>query len=232
MQHLDISKLKSAMIDAAILRAERTMQGDDVPVVVHSEYRAKWEYTLRVLRIREHRKKRNTRILAFIIAAAIMALAGCAWIYRERIADFWVTTFDKYSKLEPCVAEEEYPQTIETVYIPTYLPEGYELVYKEIDELKAHFVWKSSDSYLVFTQTVIPKNTNVLDSETGKYDVKEYSGLVVFHSFCQNEQIFTWLNEYKFRLGFTNEISDEEVKKIIENISKNEEKRNRFDFIN
>lgn len=225
MQHLDTSKLKSAMIDAAILRAERTMQGDDVPVVVHSEYRAKWEYTLRVLRIREHRKKRNTRILAFIIAAVVAALAGCAWTYREKIADFWVTAFDRYDKLEIDDIGEDFPRTIEEVYIPTYVPEGYEQVYYQKDSLKIWSKWEKDGNYLIYMQSIISGNYNVLDSEKGEYVSKQLGDKIVFCHFYNGRQIVIWIKGYEFRFASSKEIIDEEMIKIINSVQKFEENR-------
>ena len=228
MQHLDISKLKSAMIDAAILRAERTMRDDQEPVVVHSLYRERWERTVRELQVRRLRKKRKTRVLAFIIAAVVAALAGCAWTYREKIADFWVTAFERYDKLEVGETGEELPGTIEEVYIPTYVPEGYELEYQQINVFNVHMLWKHGDDYMIYTQTVIFKNKNaenqnVLDNEAGEHIVKQLDNYTVFCYFCDDKQRYIWINKYKFCLTSSKEIPDEELKKIIENIQKSEE---------
>jgi hypothetical protein len=224
MQYLDTSKLKSAMIDAAILRAERTMRDDDALVMVHPEYRAKWEYTLRELRFREHRQKRNTRILAFIIAAAIMALAGCAWTYREKIADFWVTAFDKYDKLEIDDIGEDFPRTIEEVYIPTYVPEGYELEYEQIDLFKVQMKWKNNGDYIMYTQTLKPKSRAVLDSEVGEYIIKQWDDYTIFCYSSVDRRSYIWLGRYRFCLFSSKGISDKEFEKIIENIFVYEEK--------
>lgn len=223
MQHLDSRKLKRAMIDAAIMRAEQTMQGDHEPVVVHPLYREKWENSVRELRLRRLREKRKTRVLAFIIAAVIMALAGCAWRYREKIADFWVTAFDKYSMLELSNINEEPPKVIEEVYFPTYILEGYEMVYCQVDSFKVRAKWEKDGNYLIYTQTLIPENKNVLDNEMGKYVAKRLDGQVVFCHFHNSQQIFIWADKYKYRLGSSEEIADEELKKIIENIRKSEE---------
>ena len=223
MQCLDTSKLKRAMIDAAILRAERTMQGDLEPVVVHPLYREKWEHTVRELQVRRLRQKRKTRVLAFIIAAVVAALAGCAWTYREKIADFWVTAFDKYDKLELVAAEDEPPRTLEEIYLPTYVPEGYELVYQQIDIFKARMLWRNNNDYLMYTQTVISGNDNMLDNEIGECVAMQWGDQNVFHRFYDNQQVYIWVNEYKFRLISLKEISDEELLKIFKNIQKVEE---------
>lgn len=224
MQHLDTRKLKSAMIDAAIMRAERTMKDDQEPVVVHPLYRERWERTVRELQVRRLRKKRKTRVLAFIIAVVVAALAGCAWTYREKIADFWVTAFDKYDKLEIDDIGEDFPRTIEEVYIPTYVPEGYELEYEQMDSLKVHMIWKNNSDYIIYTQTLIPKNRNVFDNEVGEYTVMHYGDQTVFRRLRNNRQIYIWVNEYKFRLAFSEGLADEKILKIIKNIQENEEK--------
>ena len=228
MQDLDTSKLKRAMIDVAIMRAEQTMQGDHEPVVVHPLYREKWENSVRELRLRRLREKRKTRVLAFIIAAVIMALAGCAWRYREKIADFWVTAFDKYDKLELANVEEEFPRTLEEVYLPTYVPEGYELVDQQIDLLKVCMIWKCNNNYLTYTQTVISEsknvgNPNVIDNEIGYYRTETLDGNVVFCYLCDDKQFYIWFDEYKFCLISSNEVIDENLRKIIKKIQKSEE---------
>lgn len=220
MRHLDSQKLKSAMIDAAILRAERTMKDDQEPVVVHPLYRERWERTVRELQVRRLRKKRKTRVLAFIIAAVVAALAGCAWTYREKIADFWVTAFDRYDKLEIDDIGEDFPRTIDEVYIPTYVPEGYELEYEQIDLFKVHMLWKNNDDYLMYTQTTIYGNDNMLDNEMGKYVPLKQNGQIVFYRSCNDQQIFIWTNEYKFRLISSKEILVEDLLKFFENIRK------------
>ena len=237
MQHLDSRKLKSAMIDAAILRAERTMKDDQEPVVVHPLYREKWENSVRELRLRRLREKRKTRVLAFIIAAVVAALAGCAWTYREKIADFWVTAFDRYDKLEIDDIGADFPRTIEEVYIPTYVPEGYELEYYLIDTFKARIKWKKGEEYLIYTQVgVSPSKSseiyNMLDNETGKRTIIQWDDNIVFcHSFNGNSY-YVWIDKYKFCLISSGKISDEEIKKIIENIQKYEENPSEKDFNN
>lgn len=228
MQHLDSRKLKRAMIDAAIMRAEQTMQGDHEPVVVHPLYREKWENSVRELRLRRLREKRKTRVLAFIIAAVIMALAGCAWRYREKIADFWVTAFDKYSMLELSNINEEPPKVIEEVYFPTYVLEGYEMVYCQVDSFKVRAKWEKDGDYLIYSQAVISKNINTdnknaLDNEVGGYQIKNLDKYFVFCYFCDDKQRYIWMDEYEFCLTSSKEISDEELKRIIENIRKSEE---------
>ena len=228
MQHLDSRKLKSAMIDAAILRAERTMKDDQEPVVVHPLYRERWERTVRELQARRLRKKRKTRVLAFIIAAAIMALAGCAWIYRERIADFWVTAYEKYCTLESSDVDQESPKAIEEVYLPTYILDGYEMVYCQVDLFKIRAKWVDGGDYLIYTQTVISEkknteNQNVLDNEIGEYAIKRWEDYTVFCHLHGDQYIFVWTNEYKYCLGSSKEIADDELKKKIENIQKSEE---------
>lgn len=236
MQHLDSRKLKSAMIDAAILRAERTMKDDQEPVVVHPLYRERWERTVRELQVRRLRKKRKTRVLAFIIAAVVAALAGCAWTYREKIADFWVTAFDKYDKLEIDDIGEDFPRTIEEVYIPTYVPEGYELEYEQIGVFQVNMTWKNNDDYIIYSQTVLSKSENVgnpkiLDNEVGEYKSKKWNDCIVFYYFHDERQYYVWTDKYKFYLIFSKEISDNNFEKIIKNIEKNEEKAPREDFI-
>lgn len=228
MQYLDTSKLKRAMIDAAILRAERTMKDDQEPVVVHPLYREKWENSVRELRLRRLREKRKTRVLAFIIAAVIMALAGCAWRYREKIADFWVTAFDKYDKLELANVDEEFPRTLEEVYLPTYVPEGYELVDQQIDSFKFWAKWEKKENYFIYSQAVISKNINTdnknaLDNEIGEYMTKEWGNHTVFCCSYDDQYVYIWIDKYKFRLSLSEEIDEAEIKEIIENFKKCEE---------
>ena len=225
MQDLDTSKLKRAMIDVAILRAERTVKDDQEPVVVHPLYRERWERTVRELQVRRLRKKRKTRVLAFIIAAVVAALAGCAWTYREKIADFWVTAFDRYDKLEIDDIGEDFPRTIEEVYIPTYVPEGYEQVYYQKDSLKIWSKWEKDGNYLIYMQSIISGNYNLLDSEKGEYVSKQLGDKIVFCHFYNGRQIVIWIKGYEFRLASSKEIIDEELIKIINSVQKFEENR-------
>ena len=225
MQRFDTHKLKSAMIDAAILRAESMTKDDDAPVTVHSFYRLEWERTVRELRLRQRRQKRNTRILAFIIAAAVAALAGCAWTYRKKIANFWVTMFDRYDKLEITEIGEDLPRTIEEVYIPTYVPEGYELDDIYEDAFIVRIKWKKDDKYLIYTQSVIFENNSILDNELGAPVLKQIDQYAVFYHFYNKNSSYIWIDKYYFCLDASTEMSNEELKKIIENISKNEENK-------
>ena len=173
---------------------------------------------MRELQARRLRKKRKTRVLAFIIAAVVAALAGCAWTYREKIADFWVTAFEKYCTLESSNIDQEPPKVIEDVYLPTYMLEGYKLDHQKINTFTVFAKWKHNDDYLVYTQTVISQNgsvenQNVLDNEIGEYTIKQCEDNAVFCHFYNNQYFFVWIDEYKFRLCSSQEISDEDLKK-------------------
>lgn len=222
MRQLDTSRFKSAMIDAAILHAERLTENDSEPVAIHSVYREKWEHAVRLLQISQRRKRRQTRLVAFIVAVTVAALAGCAWRYREKIAEFVITTFALYDVLETSGENYGYPTEIENVYFPTYMFDGYELESETKELFKVRIEWRKDDDYLIYLQLVIDQNRYILDNEIGKYTKKQIENHTIFFRDYGELQLYTWLNEYKFCLISSRSLLDNELEQIISSIEKQE----------
>lgn len=223
MRQLDTSRFKSAMIDAAILHAERLTENDSEPVAIHSVYWEKWEHAVRLLQISQRRKRRQTRLVAFIVAVTVAALAGCAWRYREKIAEFWVTAFEKYDIMESDIGVEVYPKIIEEVYYPTCMLNGYELDSVLQDLFKVRVEWIKDNESLIYMQMITETSDYVLDNEFGAYEIIQLDNYNILYYNYNGLQLYTWKTKYQFCLISSSILTDMELEKIIGGIQKFEE---------
>ena len=101
---------------------------------------------------------RKRAVIAAILAAVLL-LTGCAvYVYREKIADFIVTTFNDRVEIHHGNADSpEYPDEIEEKYTLGYVPEGYRLVNKISSTSRNHsHTWKKDNGEsILFDQSVI-----------------------------------------------------------------------------
>lgn len=72
------------------------------------------------------RKPLSTKMIAILVAAAILLLAGCAIIYRDEIRGFIIDIKELFVNVDFSEGENN-SQKIEEIYELSYVPEGYDL---------------------------------------------------------------------------------------------------------
>lgn len=194
------NKLKNCKEDASISIAQAKRMSDVLGINVHWRPSAK-------------------KIIAILVAAAILALAGCGIIYRNEIREFIVNVFDKYFDVH---FENDHHLNQEYIkYEFRYVPNGYFLNTK-----------KSSDNYFIYensTQEKIELYIYRLDTTISKFDTEyeEYHEFLelennkVLQYISEDKIVYIWNDGYKFLvLRTNNDLTENEAKMIILNISK------------
>ena len=110
------------------------------------------------------------KIAVALIASLILALVGCVWANHKEIGAFFQEFFETHFNLTVNVDETgQYPSTLEKVYHPSYIPEGYEQTEYDADIMQVYACWELSDTErIIFKQNVI-KHDNIFFDNEGTY---------------------------------------------------------------
>ncbi len=192
------------------------------------------EYSLRHYRKMSHiigerptpsagiRRAKLRRTAAALIAAVLLLLAGCtAAYYKDKIGDLFLNIYDTYIKGSFAEDDSANDAKIEEYYVPTYLPDGYELVDDKPGIAVAVSVWENQEgNQMILEQTNIDSGRYFIDNESGQSDVIKTEEYTVYFRNIDGTYRCIWSNEqYAFRLYFEQELSTEEIIRIIEGIS-------------
>ena len=157
------------------------------------------------------------RIIAIIVAAALL-ITGCGIIFRNEICEVFKDLFASmtFEGSEPSV------DTIEDIYELGYLPEGYFLDKQDISctVTKSKFINLNGD-YFYFEQGLLIESNFTFDSESGYSKIDETENYTVYYRYTKAMHSYIWNNDkYAFVLKSSTELSNEELIKIINGITK------------
>ncbi len=217
-------KFSRAMIDAY---AEKYREGLAVSASESGDFSRAHAHRMssilgsRIKYVPDKRTKFKRAVAAALIAAALL-LAGCtAIVYRDKIGDFFTTVYETYIK--GSFAEEEVTnnEVIEEYYTLSYVPEGYELVEETRSVLNARCVWTNDKEIsIIFTQTPIDSIKYTIDGEHGITNILTYGQFTIYCRTIDNTGYYIWNNEkYAFSIYSDTEINEDEIIKIIDNIT-------------
>lgn len=164
---------------------------------------------------------RTRRLVALLVAAAMIILAGCtAVIYKEQLGDFFTEAYEDFIKGSFAEENENNNNIISEYYTLTYVPEGYELVNEFVSDNFIKYVWVNNlDSKIIFEQQSIYSSGYFLDNETGFFNTIEMDNYTVYCRIVDNTYYCIWNNqEYAFTLYFDHKANEEEIIKIISKI--------------
>ena len=222
MDRADTSKLKSALIDAFMLDAEEAIESCPAPVTVSEAHMKRMQEILSAKpRRRIPYRKVGKRVIAILVAALVICLAGCAMFYQQ-IVDFFVTIFDGYSKVEHSVQVDEFQQTIEEVRVPTVMLDGYEKTEESINSFIVRVKWVNANGErIAFSQTTLNSMYYIIDNEDGDYTELNIGEYVVLKHYYEQWHTYVWKNDYKFCIMSSRQLSEDELLKIIRSIEQN-----------
>ena len=169
----------------------------------------------------ETRQKRinflHKAAIAAIVAISLLLTSCAAYVFREEIAGLWISLFDDHMHVEG--AGDSEITEIETVYLPTYIPEGHILKIDENDSTRVYKLWERDNTRVSYRQDLI-NASSIVDSENAYYEVIELGGYTV-HKLIKDGVIqLIWRQEdYVFCIATTN-LGYEETLKIFESIER------------
>ena len=176
--------------------------------------------TCRTKTVKNKKSSFKKKLLVAVIAALLALLTACA--LAKPISDLIVEVHEKYIRFS---TSKEGHTTITEVYMPTYIPEGYEITSESITE-KYVTVYVSNGSYtILYEQTPFNNKWGIrFDTEDVGYDIMYVENLSVYYTVKYNDCMLLWeSNDYFFKLRCPDTLSLEEIEKIISGIDKQPE---------
>ena len=162
------------------------------------------------------RKPLSTKMIAILVAAAVLLLAGCAIIYRDEIREF-VTNIKEFFVEVKFDEGENDSQNIDEIYELTYIPEGYILADERINRMSVHYTFTNVDSKMIrFTQQTLDNVSFSVDSEHSDTVIIEINNLTIYSRIAGNMHYYLWNDgKYAMKLISTEKLSDGELLLII-----------------
>ena len=165
------------------------------------------------------------------MAAAVLTLAfnkDVANAYWWEDLSFLMENFDEYSELDIYNVikhdDAEYPDTIETVYVPTVVAEGYEVEFYETLLKQVRIVYtnmKSNTSY-TFVQATQDMGQHINTENTEQKVYKTIFGDAYYSENMGENQLVWYYENYIFRLQ--GNIDYDEMIKIVNSLQSEEER--------
>ena len=158
----------------------------------------------------------NRRVVAVLIAAAILLLAGCAIIYRNEIREF-VTNIKEFFVEVKFDEGENDSQNIDEIYELTFIPEGYILADERINRMAVQYVFLNTDGKSIrFMQQALDSSTFSIDSEHSDNTIISIEDYTIYSRIAGNMHYYLWNDgKYALKLISAIELTDEELLSII-----------------
>ena len=111
------------------------------------------------------------------------------------------------------------PATIETIYMPTYIPEGYKLNQIISEREWVHTDWIDETNQKIFLHQELFNSQITIDNEHSDIQILYFDDLKILKGGLKNIKSYHWnTEEYIFSLLVPQNISDEEVFLIIKSL--------------
>lgn len=161
----------------------------------------------------------KTKVAAALVAATLL-LASCAAGYKEEIRDFIKTVYEDHFSIGFPNNDDDH-DTIVTVYILTYVPEGYTLREKVLDEAYSYYFYENENGVML-TFIQMPLNTSFgFGDDLGECEIIYVGEHQVF---CRKNDLSTsyiW-NDGKYAMMIESDfpIDGPELARIIDGVEK------------
>lgn len=210
-------------LDAAQEQLEDEMTAGTGEVVVTREEHEKGVARIMATFRRYKATRLKRRILISILAAALVILTSCTiYANREKIAAFVEKFYHTYIDVSYTDIDENAPQEIQQVYLPSYIPEGYELTDSHSNTTRVRMKWVNQNGEkIIYVQTLLTGDLLSLDSEMGEPKILTVGGISVYYAEYSNtqysnENIYVWNDgDYSYKLTVTADFPIEEIEKLI-----------------
>ncbi len=171
-------------------------------------------------------------VLVSIIAVLLASTALAVPAIREAIIKFFLQNEQTHYEFsfDPEQAAKA-PECIETVYLPTYIPDGYQEDSKVITAPSVIVIWHNSetDSWIDYEQMKIPdepENTDWygLNAENVKEERLNFNGYNVLSVYDTEISTYIWTDDsYFYNLTCSNTVSQAQMQKIFYSIEVDED---------
>ncbi len=167
------------------------------------------------------KKRSRGRLIAALVAAALLLVGCTAYVYRKQIGSFVETIFDEWIRVDFEDDSGEYINVIEDVYELSFIPEGYELDVESVDDVGVTYIYyDENNNFIMYDQTPLgASNTLDIDNDTNEVSVFEHNEIEIYVRVNETTRHYIWRDEnYMMSLVCSNIIQENEVLKIIDGI--------------
>jgi hypothetical protein len=165
------------------------------------------------------KKPLSTKMIAILVAAAVLLLAGCAIIYRDEIRDFITDVREFFVKVNFDEGEQE-SREIEEIYELTSIPDGYSLEDQTINRLVVKYVFTHSNGqWIKFMQQSLDASNFYIDSEHSDNTIIEIENYTIYTRKTGDTVYYLWNDgKYAMQIYSSESLSDDELLLIIDGI--------------
>lgn len=206
---------KQALVEGVNRRIDREIAACDEEVVFSRRHIKNME---RIVKGKTPKKTINKKMVAILVAAAVLLLAGCAIIYRDEIREFVTDIREFFVKIDFEDGENE-SRSIDEIYELTYVPEGYTLTQQDITRMRVQYLFTNADDYIKFIQQSIDASNFYVDIEHGDYDIINLDEYEIYYQQTDGIYCYLWNDgKYALKLNSKEELSYETLEAIITGI--------------
>ena len=207
---------KQALVEGVNRRLDREIANCDEPIVFSRRH---IKNMARIVQGKSIKKPLNRKMIAILVAAAVLLLAGCAIIYRNEIREF-VTYVREYFVKITFDEGDNNSQTIDEVYELTYVPDGYTFKQENNTRTRVEYLFTDiNDNYIRFIQLPIDASSFSVDIEHGDYDVINLGEYEIYYRQINTGYYYVWNDgKYALKINSTELLSDQLLILIIEGI--------------
>lgn len=207
---------KQALVEGVNRRLDREIAACDEEI---NYSRRHIKNMARIVKGKELKKPLNRKMIAILVAAAVLLLAGCAIIYRNEIREFISKIYDSFVELRFEEGEQE-SRNIEEIYELTYVPEGYSLEKEEVNRIFVQYLFvNEDDDYIKFIQQSLDSSSFSVDIEHGDYYVINIDEYEIYYRQTDGVYCYVWNDgKYALKINSTELPSEQLLKLIIEGI--------------
>ena len=208
---------KQALVDGVNRRLDREIAACDEKITYSRRH---IKNMARIVNGKTPRKPLSAKIIAILVAAAILILAGCAIIYRNEIREFISKVYDSFVELRFEEGEQE-SQNIEEIYELTYVPEGYSLAKEEVNRIFIQYLFSNEDDdYIKFIQQSLDYSSFSVDIEHSDNIVIEIGNYTVYSRQTNGTYYYLWNDgKYALHIYSVQQLSDNELILIVNGIN-------------
>ena len=207
---------KQALVEGVSRRIDRELAACDEEVVFSRRHIKNME---RIVKGKKPKKPINKKMIAILVAAAVLLLAGCAIIYRNEIREFVTDVKEFFVKIDFEDGENE-SRAIDEIYELTYLPEGYKLETQVINRMVVQYKFTNEFGESVkFIQRSLDASNFYVDIEHSDNVIIEIGEYTYYSRKTNNMYYYLWNDgNYALILNSTEELSIDTLELIMNGI--------------
>ena len=207
---------KQAINEALTNKFQRMADACDEEIVCSRRHKKSMRAIINGKTPRKPMTTMNRRVVAILVAAVLLLLAGCAIIYRDQIREFVTDIREFFVKVSFSEGDNE-SRNIDEIYELTYLPEGYTLKEERINRIGIEHIFTNDEGKKIkFIQQALDNTSFSVDSEHGDTVVIEIKDYTVYSRKTGDTYYYLWNDgKYAFKLITIEELSHNQLLLII-----------------